>query len=181
VMQVLRSRTFRPNILFLTVGRDSRKDDTINQLIARALKYELGVILLCQHPRMAFGMQRDVNLWLRDKSPNWHLAMLITLQLHLNWEGKINLITTTSDKEDRRRLLGFLERISDRARLPSMTEFHVLIGSFKDSLKRAPRADINILGLGPGNVTFGQIREVTDLTNSSCILVRDSGEESALV
>ncbi len=181
VMQVLRSRTFRPNILFLTVGGDSRKDNTINQLIARALKYELGVILLCQHPRMAFGMQRDVNLWLRDKSPNWHLAMLITLQLHLNWEGNINLITTTSDKEERRRLLGFLERVSDRARLPSMTEFHVLIGSFKDSLKRAPRADIDILGLGPGNVSFGQIREVTDLTNSSCIFVRDSGHESALV
>ena len=181
VIQILRSRTFRPNILFLSLGRDSKKDATINQLVAQASKYDMGVILLCQHPRMAFGMQRDVNLWLRDKSPNWHLAMLITLQLQLNWEGKINLITTTSDKTDKKRLQGFLERMSDRARLPSMTDFHVLFGSFKESLKIAPRADVNILGLGPGNIPFGRTREVRDLTNSSCIFIRDSGQESALV
>jgi solute carrier family 12 sodium/potassium/chloride transporter 2 len=181
VIQILRSRTLRPNIIFLTVGRNKRKDHSINQLMAQATKHEMGVILLCQHPRMAFGMQKDVNLWLRDKSPNWHLAMLITLQLHLNWEGKINLITTTSDKDDRRRLHGFLERISDRARLPSMTDLHVIVGSFKESLKIAPRADINILGLGADNIPFGRIREVTDLTNSSCIFIKDSGQESALV
>jgi len=181
VIQILRSRTVRPNILFLTVGRDSRKDTTINQLIAQASKYEMGVILLNQHPRIAFGMQRDVNLWLRDKSPNWHLAMLITLQLHLNWEGKINLIATALDKTDKKRLQGFLERISDRARLPSMTDFHVLVGTFKESLGQAPRADINVLGLGPGSIPFGRIREVSDLTNSSCIFIKDSGQESALV
>jgi amino acid transporter len=181
VIQVMRSRTFRPNILFLTMGRGTRKDNTINRLIAQASKYDMGTILLCQHPRIAFGMQKDVNLWLRDRSPNWHLAMLITLQLQLNWEGKINLVTTTSDEKDKRRLQGFLERMSDRARLPSMTEFHVLVGSFKESLKIAPRADINILGLGAGNVPFGQIRQVTDLVNSSCIFIRDSGQESALV
>jgi amino acid transporter len=181
VIQILRSRTFRPNILFLTVGRDSKKDATINQLIAQASKFEMGAILLCQHPRMAFGMQKDVNLWLRDKSPNWHLAMLVTLQLQLNWEGKINVISTTPEKEDKRRLQGFLERISDRARLPSMTELHVLVGSFKESMKRAPRADINILGLGAGNIPFDRVREIADLTNSSCIFIRDSGQESALV
>lgn len=130
---------------------------------------------------MAFGMQRDVNLWLREKSPNWHLAVLVTLQLQLNWEGKINLITTTSDKKDKRRLQSFLERISDRARLPSMTDFHVLVGSFKESLKKTPRADINVFGLAAGNVPFDQIRDVTDLTNSSCLFIKDSGQESALV
>jgi len=181
VIQILRSRTLRPNILFLTVGRNSRKDAAINRLTAQASKYEMGVILLCQHPRMAFGIQKDVNLWLRDKSPNWHLAMLITLQLQLNWEGKINLIATASDKTDKKRLHGFLERISDRARLPSMTDLHVLVGSFKESLKKAPRADINILGLGTGDIPFDRIREVVDLTSSSCIFVKDSGQESALV
>jgi hypothetical protein len=34
---------------------------------------------------MAFEMQKNVNLWPRDKSPNWHLAMLITLQRQLSW------------------------------------------------------------------------------------------------
>jgi len=181
VIQILKSRTVRPNLLFLTIGRDRKRDSSISHLIAEASKYELGVMVLCQHSRMAFGMQKDVNLWLRDKSPNWHLAVLITLQLQLNWEGRINLITTTSDKNDRRRLHSFLERVSDRARLPAMTDFHVLVGSFKESLKGAPRADINIFGLGTGQIPFDRIRETTDVTRSSCIFVKDSGQESAIV
>ncbi|NIM97684.1 MAG: Na-K-Cl cotransporter [Proteobacteria bacterium] len=181
VIQVLRSRTVRPNILFLTIGRDTKKDDTINQLINQASRYDLGILVLCQHPRMAFGMQKDLNLWLRDKSPNWHLAVLVALQLQLNWGGTINLITTTSDKKDKRRLQGFLDRISDRTRLPSMTDFYVLVGSFKNCLKTAPRADINIFGLAAGNVPFTQIREITELSKSSCVFIKDSGQESALV
>jgi hypothetical protein len=169
VIQILKSRTLRPNILFLTMGRDRKKDDTINDLVVQASKHEMGVIMLSQHSRMAFGMQKDVNLWLRDKSPNWHLALLVTLQLQLNWEGNI------------KRVYGFLERLSDRARLPSMTDFHVMVGSFKECLKTAPRADISIFGLGSGKLPADQIREFTDLTKTSCMFVKDSGEESALV
>jgi amino acid transporter len=181
VIQILKSRTLRPNILFLTLGRDNKKDNTVSELISQASKHDMGVMILSQHPRMAFGMQKDVNLWLRDKSPNWHLALLIALQLQLNWEGKINLITTTSEKKDKRRLQGFLDRVSDRARLPSAADLHVLVGSFKESLKVAPRADINVFGLAAGNIPYGQIREVTDLTKSSCLFIKDSGQESALV
>jgi len=181
VIQTLRGGAFRPNILFLTIGDDNRKDNTIEQLVNEATKHELGTIILRQHPRVAFGMQQDLNLWLRDKSPNWHLAMLITLQLQLNWEGKINLITATEDKKDERRLYNFLENLSDQARLPSMTYFHVLTGPFKETIKAAPRGDINIFGLAQDQIPFKFIREVPELTRSSCIFVRDSGQESALV
>ena len=105
--------------------------------------------------------------------------MLISLHLQSNWEGQLNLITSTSDKEERRRLSAFLERLSDRARLPSLTEFHVLVGTFRQNLQRAPAADINIFGLSE-KIDFKFVREATDLTNSSCMFVRDSGEESAL-
>ena len=64
-------------LLFLTLSGDDRKDDTIRALITHAAKHHMGTTILVQHPRMAFGMQKDVSLWLRDKSPNWHLAMLI--------------------------------------------------------------------------------------------------------
>ena len=181
VIQTLRGGAFRPNILFLTIGDDSRNDKTIEQLVQEATKHELGTIILRQHPRMAFGMQQDVNLWLRDKSPNWHLAMLITLQLQLNWEGKINLITAAEDKKDERRLYNFLENLSDQARMPSLTYFHVLSGQFKEKIKAAPRADINIFGLAQDSIPFKFIREVPELTRSSCIFVKDSGRESALV
>jgi amino acid transporter len=202
VIQTLRGGAFRPNTLFLTIGGDdkatdhtsplgrkirqklgrtSKKEDTISQLVALTLKYKMGVAILRQHPRMAFGMQQDVNLWLRDKSPNWHLAMLLALQLQLNWEGRINLVTATPDEADKERLYNFLEYLGDQARLSSLTDFYVLSGSFKEALRIAPRADVNIFGLSVDNaVPFEFIRDVSETVKSSCVFVIDSGYESAL-
>lgn len=180
VIQTLKAGIFHPNILFLTLGNDYDKDEIINKLIKQASDQNLGTIILRQHPRMAFGMQKNINLWLRDKSPNWHLAMLITLQLQLNWEGGINLVTATSNKTEEKRLYHFLERLSDQARLPSLTDLHVLIGPFEKTAELAPRADINIFGLSDP-VRFDFMRNATDLTKSSCLFVKDSGSENALV
>ena len=211
VIQTLRGGSFRPNTLFLTIGSDttapnrtnasflggkigqrmrdyfkasSKKDETIKQLVSLASKHQMGIILLSQHPQMAFGIQQDVNIWLRDRSPNWHLAILIALQLQLNWGGKINLITAAKDETLEKQLHNFLERLSDQARLPSKTEFHVLPGLFKETLNIAPRADINIFGLsllGGDELPLEFIREVSESVKSSCVFVVDSGEESALV
>ncbi|NOY57460.1 MAG: Na-K-Cl cotransporter [Calditrichaeota bacterium] len=181
VIQTLKGGTFRPNILFLTLSDDPRKDNTIEELVHCANKHDLGIIFLRQHPQVAFGMQKDVNLWLRDKSPNWHLAVLITLQLQMNWSGKINLITVAEDKKDERKLHHFLENLSDHARLPSMTEFHVLTGDFRKVVKSAPRGDINIFGLTLDSIPFEFMRSVSKSVRSSCIFVKDSGHESALV
>ncbi|MEJ2049566.1 MAG: amino acid permease [Calditrichota bacterium] len=180
VMQTLKASTFRPNVLFLTLGKDRKKDETFDRLVIEAKKNDLGIVILRQHPRIAFGMQKTINLWLRDKSPNWHLAMLITLQLQLNWEGSINLVTVAPDKSHERRLHAFLDRLSDQARLPSMTEFYVLTGTFEEALKSAPRGDINLFGLRE-KLSFEFMRNSTELTKSSCLFVKDSGQESALV
>jgi amino acid transporter len=179
VIQTLKGGSFRPNTLFLTLGSDNKNDGILNQIVMQATKYDIGSIILRQHPRLAFGMQKDVNFWIRDKSPNWHLGMLIALQLQLNWEGQLNLITATASDGDKRRLQYFLERLSDKARLPSETEFHVLVGSFKENLSSAPGADINIFGLAD-ELPFPFMREAPELTKSSCLFVKDSGQESAL-
>lgn len=178
VIQTLRGGSFRPNILFLTLGSDERKDMIIRQLVLHATKSEMGAVILRQHPRVAFGMQETVNLWMRDKSPNWNLALLIALQLQLNWEGKLNLVTATTDKAQEKTLYNFLERVSDRARLPSMTEFHVMVGEFKTAMQSAPRADINIFGLAE-DLSFDFMRSALESTKSSCLFVKDSGLESA--
>lgn len=180
VLQTLKGGAFRPNILFLTLGTSDSKDDVISTLMQYAAENNMGAIILRQHPRVAFGMQQNVNLWLRDKSPNWQLALLIALQLQLNWDGKINLITATEDPADEKRLHHFLNRLSDEARLPSMTYFHVLIGKFDENLEEAPRADINIFGLRD-SVPFEFVRHATEKTQSSCLFVKDSGFESAFV
>lgn len=179
VIQTLRAITIRPNSIFLTLGNDADKDKTISSLVEYASINELGIIILRQHKRMAFGMQKDINLWLRDKSSNLHLAILLTLQLQLNWEGKINLITVAINETQAKSMRKFLNNLSDQTRLPSLTEFHVLIGNFKEVIKQAPRADINIFGIGEF-LDYKFMREVSELTNSSCLFVKDSGKESAV-
>jgi hypothetical protein len=179
VIQTLKGGAFRPNTLFLTLGNIEKNDQIIDQMVSQATRHDIGSIILRQHSRLAFGMQQDVNFWIRDKSPNWHLGMLIALQLQLNWEGQLNLITATPDKDDKKRLYNFLDRLSDKARLPSQTEYHVLVGSFKDNLASAPGADINIFGLAD-KLPFAFMREAPELAKSSCLFVKDSGKESAL-
>ena len=125
-------------------------------------------------------MQRDVNVWVRDESPNWNLGVLIALKLQLSWEGRINLVTASEERQDRARLYAYLEQLSDQARLPSMTELHVLTSSFEEAVKTAPRADINIFGI-PFDIQFDFMRLAPELMNSSCIFVKDSGYESAIV
>lgn len=180
VIQTLKASSFRPNILFLTLGSNEEKDQIIKNLVLEAHRNKMGSIVLRMHPGVAFGMQRDVNVWIRDKSPNWNLGILIALKLQLSWEGKINLVTVSEDRNERQRLYRYLENLSDQARLPSMTELHVIISSFDEAFKLAPRADINIFGL-PFELQFEFMRSSSDLAHSSCIFVKDSGYESALV
>ena len=179
VIQALKGVAFRPNSLFLTVGSNHLKDEIIQELVMYAGKNDLGTLLLRQHSRIAFGLQKDINLWLRDKSPNWHLAILISLQLQLNWGGKINLVTVANNHNEEAKLYKFLNNISEQTRLPSLTEFKVIVGDFNNALKEAPRADINIFGLST-TLDLNYVREVTELAMSSCLFVKDSGNESAL-
>lgn len=180
VLQTLKAGVFKPNVLFLTLGSDNEKDEIIKQLVMQAGQNDLGITILRQHPRMAFGMQKNINLWLRDESPNWHLAMLVTIQLQMNWGGQLNLVTASPHENDEKRLYKFLDRLSEQARLPSMTYFHVLIGSFKETLLIAPHADINIFGMGE-KIDLNFMRTTIDSTKSTCLFVKDSGRENALV
>jgi hypothetical protein len=100
--------------------------------------------------------------------------------LQLNWGGKLNLITAGQNLKDRKRLNDFLENLNDIARLPATTEFHILIGELKEIMPEAPRSDINIFGLGD-ILPFDFMRETPELVKSSCMFVRDSGHENALV
>lgn len=180
VIQTLKGGTFRPNTLFLTCGDDLSKDAIIQELARHAYEHKMGTIILSHYKRMGFGMQKDVNLWLRDESPNWNLAMLTALQIQLNWQGKLNLITITDKPERVKKLNRFLGNLGDQVRLPSMSEFHVLVGSFQDILKSAPKADINIFGLSE-DLSFVLLHSIPENVKSSCIFVKDSGNESAIV
>jgi solute carrier family 12 sodium/potassium/chloride transporter 2 len=180
VIQTLKGGAFRPNTLFLTLGGETKNDTIIKQLVDYATGHDMGAVILRQHPRAAFGMQNTINLWLRDRSPNWNLATLLALQLQTNWDGKLNLITVAQQKKDTGRLYSFMEQLSDVARFPLMTELHVLVGNFTEAIETAPRGDINLFGLAPG-IDCPVVRNIAESAQSSCLFVRDSGLESALV
>jgi solute carrier family 12 sodium/potassium/chloride transporter 2 len=180
VIQTLKGGAFRPNTLFLTIGGETKNDATIKQLVDYATGHDMGAVILRQHPRSAFGMQKTINLWLRDRSPNWNLATLLSLQLQTNWDGRLNLITVAQKEKDTDRLHSFMEQLSDVARFPMMTELHVIVGDFAGAIKAAPRGDINLFGLAPG-VDCPMVRDIAESAQSSCLFVRDSGLESALV
>ena len=50
---------------------------------------------------------------------------------------------------------------------------------FKEVIVKAPKGDVSIFGLA-NDLHFSFMREVTEMTNSSCLFVRDSGKESAI-
>ncbi|MCD6335492.1 MAG: Na-K-Cl cotransporter [Candidatus Latescibacteria bacterium] len=179
VMQMLKAGFFRPNTIFLTMGDHPDKDPQLIEIVTRAKQEGLGVILLRQHPRAAFGMARVINLWLRDKSPNWNLAILLSLQLQRNWGGRINLLTSAKTKQEIERLRRFLNRLSEQARMPAETVPHVLVGTFQESVQAAPPADISIFGIGK-EILCEPMRNRIRLTHTSCLFVQDSGMESAL-
>ena len=73
----------------------------------------------------------------------------------------------------------FLTDLIDRARLEHFAKPFVFVGGFDDALEGSPQADLTILGV-PGVPTQEAIEMLCTKVNSSCIFVRDSGNESVL-
>ena len=179
VMQTLKGMFFPPNSLFVTLSDDPKKDNQLIQLIDDGQDQGLGVIVLKQHPKLGFADRKTINLWLREKSPNKDLAVLIALQLTRNWEGKLRLLNVVPSEPDIKRTHNRLQKFCAATRMPSHTEVGVLSGAFPDTLGEAPPADLNIFGLTE-TVDPDHMRELTDSVQTTCLFIRDSGAESAL-
>ena len=187
-MEMSTSAFFRPNILFLPILPNS-DESKLQFIVDRAAENQLGVILYVDNPDTALGREQIINVWLREQSPDWKiglnlpnldLSLLIAYQLARNWQGKINLITVVADETERANAQHYLRQLMDLGRMPSGTRPIVAAGILESFLESAPEADINIFGLQETvNLTF--MRRMMNQTETSCIFVRDSGYESALV
>jgi len=180
IFQVLAGMFLRPNIILLTLSDNKDKDLGMVNMAQHAVANKLGVLILRQHPKSYFGRQKIVNLWIRDKSPNKDLSILLAIQLAKNWEGKINLLMCVPHKERMDKAKSYLRFIIERARIREGNETHIFLGSFKESINKAPTCDVSIFGLAE-HVTCDYMREISDITQTSCIFVRDSGQEKAFV
>ncbi len=184
---VMRSSFFRPNILFVPV--EDRTPEELKKIIKIAGENELGLIFIAKHPDAGLGKSREVNIWVRDQSPNWHLGidmanidlpLLISYMLIKNWRVRLRLVSLVSREEDIQNARNYLLDLMNIARMPQCYEIVVEKAPFKTFVDQVPHADLNIFGMAH-TIDKAFIEEMVALNDSTCLFVRDSGYESVLV
>lgn len=185
--QALKGAFFRPNIVFLNLQNHDNYETEIRPVIKESIRLEIGVLLYSSHPTALLGRRNMINVWVSDRTDNWDLgwdignldlSILIAYKLKKNWEANIRLIIVIKEEAEKENAQKFLNLLINLARLPqTLTEVHV--GNFKNVVADAPSSDLNIFGMDE-NLRFDFVNEMTHLTNSSCLFVKDSGHESIL-
>ena len=190
VLQSSHSTFFRPNILFLKAPERSKDWDLMQPLFAEAQRLEIGVMLLGLHPLAGMGRVEVINLWLTPqisqipfaeklKKGNLNLTMLMALRLYRSWQGSLNLITVVSSTEEVKIAQQYIEELRDLCRIPNQAKTLVLVGDFASCIAQAPQSDMDLIGL-PKEPNFDFVCRMVELTGSSCLFFRDSGNESAI-
>jgi hypothetical protein len=88
------------------------------------------------------------------------------------------LLTVVNTLEEKAKALPRFNKIAELVRMPRDTQVVVLTGDFVTAVSRAPAADLNIFGFSQ-DINWGAMDHVVELLNTSCLFVKDSGEESA--
>ena len=186
-MQTLRGAFFKPNILFLNLPQTDEREAGFNHILTEAVREEIGVLIHAPHPRAGLGQRRTINVWIRDRSPDWDISMdmgnldlpiLAGYKLLRNWNARMRLITVLDDEASTEAARQFLEAVIEVGRIPR-TRVMAVAAPFDDYLPQAPQADVSIFGLG-STIDFTFKRRMVEETRSTCIFARDSGRESAL-
>jgi amino acid transporter len=187
-LQSLRGAFFRPNILFLRMpdGGGMTEEET-RRVVERAEEQRVGTLLYAPHPAAGLGRRRRINVWIRDRSPDWRiswdvgnldLSILSGYKLARNWGAALRFIMVVEDPGEEDQARSFLEDLRSLARLPS-AEVVVRSGRFGRWISRVPQADLTVFGL-EGEPHFSRMRRMVEESGSTCLFVRDSGQESVL-
>ncbi|MDX1689795.1 MAG: amino acid permease [Acidimicrobiia bacterium] len=191
-MQALHGSFFRPNVLLLRLaaGSDAAalSDGELRRVVAEAERRQVGTLLWVPHPVSSTGQRRRVNVWIRERGPDWRigwdignldLELLIALKLQRNWNADVRLVMVVQDESDVDDARAFLEDLVRVARVHG-AEIVVGTGDFLDFVADgAPRDDVSIFGLA-ADPRIAPLHDLVAATGSSCLFVRDSGTESAL-
>ena len=145
------------------------------------------MIIFADHPEARLGRRQSINVWMRDQSPDWKIGMrlgnmdmslLLGYILREAWDGDLRVVCVVEDEAERENARRFVERVTDLARIPKV-EIVIRVGTLHEQVPRVPTADLDIFGLA-GEPNFDFARHVLETTASSCLFVRDSGQENAL-
>jgi len=186
-MQSLRSSFFKPNILFLNLLPEEEREEEFAELLGEAAREEIGTLVHAPHVHAGLGERRTINVWIRDRSPDWRLSMdignldlpiLVGYKLLKNWDASMRLITALDSEESLSEARQFLEAVLELGRIPR-TRVVAVAQPFAEYLPQAPQADVSVFGLGD-ELDFAFARRMVDETRSTCLFASDSGRESAL-
>ncbi|HKK93308.1 MAG TPA: amino acid permease [Longimicrobiales bacterium] len=188
-MQALDGAFFRPNCVFtrLPLDADPVSEQQIIRVNRRAQRLGMGVIIFADHPEARLGRRQSINVWMRDQSPDWKIGMrlgnmdmslLLGYILREAWSGDLRVVCVVEDEAERENARRFVERVTDLARIPDV-DIVIRVGTLHEQVPRVPTADLDIFGLS-GEPNFDFARHVLETTASSCLFVRDSGQENAL-
>lgn len=175
--QVLLNAFLPPNTILFTLSDVAAKQTQMERIYHTMRSLNTGLLFLHIHPKIGFGQERRVNLWLRDKSPNMNLAVLAALQLTRNWEARLTILRVVEEDALVESVTADLELFIEQARLPVDTAVRVLSGDYCTHMQSL-RADITIMGMPreyPQMVAFA-----ADFPGT-ILFVRDSGMEDAYV
>ncbi|MEE4259096.1 MAG: amino acid permease [Bacteroidales bacterium] len=185
--QAYRGAFFKPNIVFLNMlDKESYKQE-FNDIIKEAARLQLGVLIYSQHPRSGLGQRQVINVWIRNRAPEWKiswdignldLSLLVAYKLKKNWDAMIRLVTVVDNLDQEIDARNFMAELIDLARLPK-TEIAVHVGKFDAFISKAPSADLNIFGLIP-DPDFNFMEKMVTKTQTTCLFIRDSGFENIL-
>jgi hypothetical protein len=186
-MEALRGAFFKPNIVFLELPGGEEHTEEYAYILREAAREEIGVLVHAPHPKSGLGERRSINIWIRDRSPDWRVSMelgnmdlpvLAGYKLLKNWDARMRIITVVEDEANAREANEFLEALVELGRIPR-TRVMAVTEPFEDYLPTAPQADVSIFGLSR-EPDFRFMRRMVDQTRSTCLFARDSGRESAL-
>ena len=190
-MQALRGTFFRPNTLFLRLSDDGGgggvDDADLARVVREAERQQMGTLLWRPHGVSSLGQRRRVNVWIRERGPDWSigwdignldLSLLVALQLQRNWGAQVRLVMAVDSHDQVDEATAFLDDLVRLARVHD-AQPTILSRSYEDALVAAPQADINVFGI-PQEPRRSVLDAAVARTGSSCLFVRDSGTESAL-
>jgi hypothetical protein len=188
-MQALRGAFFRPNVVFLPMPETPAREASVRVVIREAEREHLGSLLYAPHPHAGLGQRQTINVWIRERGPEWRIQMdignldlmlLTGYKLAQNWDARLRLITVVEeDPEEQARAQDFLEKLIDLARIPHAEALAVTAPFHTYVRNGAPQADLSLFGLLP-DLRFDFPRRMVRVTESTCMFVRDSGRESVL-
>ena len=173
-LQCLTSTFLSPNAVLFTISDDAEKRKRFEKFYEQLKPVKIAVMCLWLHPKYNIGLERKINIWLRDRSPNNDLIVLSALQMARNAGAEISLCRVINTKENQDQTKRQLKAFIEEARLPVNTKIKLLAGSFEEVFAEE-MADLSILGMP---MKYEQMLQIIDSSPGSVLFIASGGMEN---